>query len=287
MWVLTRVNKDFTTRMGFQYPNQVGEIVEMSQSHSGLETGLRGLPNGQGSLYWLDDLDGPFLVVETLDEPKEISQGIVEFKRGIIRYIGDAEGAASFLHKAGLRGVVYDHCYEADAEVGNHGIAVSPHGNARGGENSNAFAVRGDATVESGIAVSPKWRAAVKRSGIAVGYRADTTFGVSVTTSGSAVSVMGDAVAADNGYASTECGVAVANRGFANTSRGVAIGSEVMVGPGGLGIIREPGYMAYGEEGAMIIFHAGHITRVFEVGKDMLPRTWYRFDEKGGPVHDR
>lgn len=37
-------------------------------------------------------------------------------------------------------------------------------------------------------------------------------------------------------------------------------------------------------KGAVIIFHAGHITRVYVVGRDMDPNTWYRFDETGAPI---
>ena len=108
---LRSVNQDFTSHGGFQWPREVGAIVEATNWDPTPEcgNGLHGLMWGEGKASLLGDGDDPHLVVEADAATAVDLGGQHKFPSCTVRLVGTRDEAVAYLIANGAadKAVVY------------------------------------------------------------------------------------------------------------------------------------------------------------------------------------
>jgi len=168
---LRTVKADYTSHSGFQWPREVGAVVEAPDwnPEPACGGGLHGLPWGQGNLGLLSSAGDAVWLVVAADHAVRIDNDKSKFPRCTIVYVGTRDGACAYLLERAPRDVAvpYVHVtagYEGTATAGYGGTATAgDRGTATAGYGGTATAGDGGTLV---IAYSDK----TGRRRLCVGY---------------------------------------------------------------------------------------------------------------------
>ena len=132
---LRTVKADYTSHSGFQWPREVGAVVEAPDwnPEPACGGGLHGLPWGQGNLGLLSSAGDAVWLVVAADHAVRIDNDKSKFPRCTIVYVGTRDGACAYLLERAPRDVAvpYVHVtagYEGTATAGVGGTATAGYG---------------------------------------------------------------------------------------------------------------------------------------------------------------
>ena len=148
---LRTVSADYTSHGAFQWPREVGAVVEAPDWNPEpvCGGGLHGLPWGQGALGLLGDNGDDVWLVVAADHAVRIDNDKSKFPRCTIVYVGTRDGACAYLLERAPRDVAVPYVH---ATAGCNGTATAGYGGtATAGDGGTATAgYRGTATAGDG-----------------------------------------------------------------------------------------------------------------------------------------
>lgn len=132
---LRTVKADYTSHSGFQWPREVGAVVEAPDwnPEPACGGGLHGLPWGQGNLGLLSSAGDAVWLVVAADHAVRIDNDKSKFPRCTIVYVGTRDGACAYLLERAPRDVAVPYVHvtaddEGTATAGDGGTATAGYG---------------------------------------------------------------------------------------------------------------------------------------------------------------